>query len=57
MRFNAYADLFSIKKGLNETLSSLMIRIDHAMQKICNLRPAAFTLADLKDELQSMAMI
>jgi hypothetical protein len=34
-----------------------MIRIDQAMQQIRNLHPKVFTLADLEDELQSMAMI
>ena len=57
MRFNAYLDLFSIRKRDDETLSSVMIRIDQAMQQIRNLRPQAFTLANLEDELHSMAMI
>src|SRR5277367_6367133 len=57
MRFNAYADLFYLRKRDDETLSSVMIRIDQAMQHIRNLRPKAFTLKDLDDELQCMAMM
>ena len=57
MRFNAYSDLFSIRKRSDESLNSLMIRIDQAMQQIRDLRPKAFTLSDLEDELHSMAMI
>jgi hypothetical protein len=43
--------------GPDEPLSSLILRIDQAFQKILNLRPQTFTLAELDDELQSMAMI
>jgi len=57
MRFNAYADLFSIRKREDESLSAVMIRIDQAMQQIRNLRPPVFSITDLDDELQSMAMI
>ncbi len=57
MRFNAYLDLFSIRKRDDETLSSVMIRIDQAMQQIHNLHPKTFTLANLEDELHSMTMI
>src|SRR3954447_9537037 len=34
-----------------------MVRIDQAMQNIRNLRPSSFTVTELDDELQSMAMI
>jgi hypothetical protein len=57
LQFNAYAELFAIFKQENESLTSLMVRIDQAMQNIYNLCPPQFTLADLDDELQSMAMI
>ena len=56
-RFNAYDDLFSIRKQPNESLQSLCARIDASMQSIQDLRPAAFTLKDLDDELHSMALI
>jgi hypothetical protein len=56
-RFNAYTDFFGIVLGPDEPLSSLILRIDQAFQKILNLRPQTFTLAELDDELQSMAMI
>src|ERR1700738_3119325 len=57
VRFNAYAELFSLSKKDDESLTSLMVRIDQAMQNIRNLRPATFTLSMLDDELQCMAMI
>lgn len=41
----------------NDSLSSLMTKIEAAMQKIKNLRPDPFTLADLDKELVSMTMI
>ena len=57
MRFNAYSDFFSIRKREDESLTTLMARIDQAMQGIRNLRPSAFTIVDLDDELISMALI
>ena len=56
-RFNAYDDLFSIRKLPNESLQSLCARIDLSMQNIQNLQPSAFPLKDLDDELHSMALI
>jgi transposase InsO family protein len=56
-RFNAYDSLFSIRKQPNESLQSLCARIDTAMQNIQDLRPTAFILKDLDDELHSMALI
>src|ERR1700722_7379594 len=41
----------------SESLSAVMIRIDQAMQQIHNFCPPVFSIADLNDELQSMAMI
>src|SRR5579863_2274760 len=38
-RFNAYDDLFSIRKQDNESLLDLGVRIEKAMQTIQNLRP------------------
>ena len=56
-RFNAYDDLFSIRKQPNESLQSLGARIDLSMQQIQDLRPVGFTLKDLDDELHSMTLI
>ena len=50
-RFNAYDDLFSIRKQEEESLQSLMNRVDAAIHKIQDLRPKDFTLANLDDEL------
>src|SRR5215510_3977976 len=56
-RFNAYDALFSIRKEDNESLSSLMSRVDEAMQHVQDLRPSKFTIDDLDGELASMSLI
>ena len=56
-RFNAYDDLFSIRKLEEESLQSLANRVDTAMQQIQNLRPKDFSLDKLDEELLCMAMI
>ena len=56
-RFNAYDDLFNIRKQDDESLVDLGVRIEKAMQTIQNLRPADFTIAKLDAELQCMALI
>ena len=56
-RFNAYDDLFSIRKQPEESLQSLMNRVDEAMRKIVNLRPKNFTLEKLDEELTCMSLI
>ncbi|KIM85859.1 hypothetical protein PILCRDRAFT_65745 [Piloderma croceum F 1598] len=56
-RFNAYDDLFGIRKKEEESLMSVTNRIDSAMHTIQNLRPKGFTLEKLDEELASMAMI
>ena len=56
-RFNAYNDLFSIRKQDSETLVELGVRIEKAMQTSQNLRPNEFTLENLDEELQCMALI
>src|SRR6516164_2163798 len=55
-RFNAYDDLFSIRKQ-EESLQCLANRVDKAMQLIKNLCSKDFTLENLDDELLCMAMI
>ncbi|KAF8955878.1 hypothetical protein BDZ97DRAFT_1596216, partial [Flammula alnicola] len=52
--FNAYDDLFSIRKQEDETLGP---QVDTSIRHIQDLRPTGFDLAKLDDELASMAMI
>ena len=56
-RFNAYEVLFDIRKSPDESLTSLMTRVDTAMEQIQNLRPDAFTLDDMDKELVCMTLI
>jgi gag-polypeptide of LTR copia-type len=56
-RFNAYDDLFTIRKKEDESLLDLGVRIDQAMGTIQNLRPKDFTIDKLDEELQCMALI
>ena len=56
-RFNAYDDLFSIRKTEEESLQSLVNRVDVAMKHIKNLRPKDFTLDKLDEELLCMTMV
>ncbi|PFH44982.1 hypothetical protein AMATHDRAFT_164154 [Amanita thiersii Skay4041] len=55
--FNAYGDLFSIRKEDNESLQSLMNRVETAITKIKDLHPKDFTLDSLDSELASMTLI
>ena len=43
-RFNAMEDLFSIKKRDNESLQSLIHRVDESMRVLKNLRDSGFDL-------------
>ena len=56
-RFNAYDNLFSIRKREDEDLQSLINRVDDALHRIRDLRSTGFTLDKLDDELGSMALI
>jgi len=56
-RFNAYDDLFNIRKQDDESLVDLGVRIEKTMQTIQNLRPANFAIAMLDVELLCMALI
>ncbi|KDR64822.1 hypothetical protein GALMADRAFT_29898, partial [Galerina marginata CBS 339.88] len=56
-QFNAYDDLFSIRKQDDESLVNLGVRIEKAMQNIQNLRPTDFKIETLDHELQCMALI
>ena len=55
-RFNAYNSLFGIRKTDDETLSSLVARVETSMRMCENLRPKDFTLEKLDEELQSMVL-
>ena len=55
--FNAYDDLFSIRKRDEEDLQSLINRVDDAVHRIRDLRSKDFTLDQLDDELASMTLI
>ena len=56
-RFLSYNILFSIQKKEDESLTSLMTRIDEGMIQVKNLRPQDFKLEDLDEKLVCMAMI
>ena len=56
-RFNAYDDLFSIRKQEGESLTSLSGRVANAVRTIRDLRPSSFTLEKMEEELECMALI
>jgi hypothetical protein len=56
-RFQAYQDLFSIKKDPSETLDAVINRVDEQTRIIKSLTPDAFTLDNLYDDLASMTII
>ena len=56
-RYNAYDALFSINKKDDETLVDMGVRIEQAMADIQNLRPSKFTVEELDEELECMALI
>jgi len=56
-RFNAYDDLFNIRKVEDESLQSLINRVEDRMKKIKDLRPDNFDLQSLDEELASMTLI
>ncbi|KIO02022.1 hypothetical protein M404DRAFT_72895, partial [Pisolithus tinctorius Marx 270] len=59
--FNAWDDFFYIRKQPDESLSSLIARIEDSMSKIQELRPkdtsSPYTIKDLDNELVCMAMV
>jgi len=55
--FNAYDDLFSIRKQDSESLVNLGVRIKKAMQAIQNLWPLGFTIEQLDEELQCTTLV
>ncbi|GBE81962.1 hypothetical protein SCP_0403380 [Sparassis crispa] len=56
-RFNAYDDVFSIRKQPEESLQGLVNKVNAAMQHVKDLRPNDFDLTKLDEELTSMTMI
>ena len=56
-RFNAYQSLLSIQKEENESLDSLINKVDQQIRVIKSLSPKSFTLDNLYDELATMAII
>ena len=60
-QFNAWDDFFSIRKKQNESLTSLITRIEDSMSKIQQLCPkdtsTPYTIKDLDNELICMAMV
>lgn len=60
-RFNAWDDFFSIRKQPDESLSSLIARIEDSMSRIQELRPTdtskPYSIKDLDNELVCMAMV
>ncbi|KZT18487.1 hypothetical protein NEOLEDRAFT_1080182 [Neolentinus lepideus HHB14362 ss-1] len=57
MHFNAYDALLGLHKLEGESLTSLMARVDKAMQDIHVLHPKDFTIDSLNNDLTSMALI
>jgi hypothetical protein len=55
--FNAYNDLFCIRKRDDEDLQSLINHVDDALHRIRDLRSIGFTLDKLDNELASMTLI
>src|ERR1700742_4054086 len=56
-RFNAYSDLLSITKHDDESLNDLGVRVANAMSLVKNLRPKDYTIEQLDEDLQCMALI
>jgi len=52
-----YDALFSIRKQDDESLTSVMTRVDQAMQQVKDLHPLTFQLDDLDGELASISLI
>ena len=57
MRFNAYDDLFGMRKRDDETLEDFGDRVTNSMQRVKDIRPPAYTLNDLDQELEVMVML
>ena len=56
-RFNVIEDFFSIKKRNDESLQSLIYRVDESMRVLRNLRDSGFNLKKQDEELTCMALL
>ncbi|KDQ11439.1 hypothetical protein BOTBODRAFT_637441, partial [Botryobasidium botryosum FD-172 SS1] len=56
-RYNAYHALFSASKQENETALLLMNRIAQLAKDTRNLCPTTWTIANLDDKLETMALL
>ena len=55
-RFNAYNALFSIKKAEDESLPSLVTRVEDQMNKVKELRDKDYTIDELDKDLMCMVL-
>ena len=55
--FNAFDDFFSIRKQEDESLTLLAVRVAESIHYVCNLRPKVYTLENMEEELECMALI
>ena len=56
-RFNAFDEFFNISKQKDETLQSLVSRVEHALHKIRSTRKDTLTLSQFEEELACMALV
>jgi hypothetical protein len=56
MRFNAYNNMFGMKKKDAETLEDFANRVTNTMQKVKDIQPPACTIDDLAQELEVMVL-
>ena len=55
--FNAFDEFFNISKQEDETLQSLVSRVEHALHKIRSTRKDTLTLSQFEEELACIALI
>jgi len=56
-RFHAMNKLFSLHKDADESLKSVITRIEQTMALLKSLRPSDYSLATLDDELMTLALL
>ncbi|EIN04321.1 hypothetical protein PUNSTDRAFT_37496, partial [Punctularia strigosozonata HHB-11173 SS5] len=56
-RFNALDALLAVRKGADESLPSLIARVDSLHQELKALCPERYSIADLDDDLAAMSML
>ena len=57
MRFNAYDDLFSIRKLPEESLEALIAQVSQKLRVLKDMHPAGYTIQQLDDELYSYTLV